>query len=47
MDIQDKKWCLDKAIEIVKERARGGDKFSTTNELSEVYKKLKELYQDI
>ncbi len=39
----DKQWCLEKAIEIIKEKCKGGDKFAIANELEEVYKKLKEL----
>lgn len=43
MKQSDKQWCLDKAIEIIKEKARGGDKFPMAQELEEVYKKLMEL----
>ncbi len=47
MDSADKQWCLDKAVEIIKEKAGGGIVFDTTAELERVYNKLKELEADV
>ncbi len=47
MDTSDKQWCLEKAIEIIKEKARGGEKFPIASDLEDVYKKLKELGAEI
>lgn len=47
MDSADKQWCLEKAVEIIKEKARGGDKFSAPDELERIYNKLKELLTEV
>ena len=42
----DKQWCLEKAIEITKEQARGGSTVDIALTLKELYEKLKELGED-
>lgn len=42
----DKNWCLDQAIDIVKEYSRGGGQINPHNVLKNVYETLKELQQD-
>jgi len=46
INMADKQWCLNMAIEIAKEHARGGAERSPSIVLENVYTKLKELEED-